>query len=140
MALGTIRCVHRIALQRGTGRFNQILVAAVGGLCIGIGLFSLVLGNSYWLAMCSSGLWTIGEMLAFPVLQVVLYNWAGETSKGKHMGFYQTIYAFANIAGPILGSWTFKLANGDVLWCLCGLLGILSFYLGKKTYAMARHY
>jgi MFS family permease len=77
-------------------------------------------------------------MLTFPVLQVVLYNRVSESRKGKHMGFYQTIYALANIVGPVLGSWIFKVGNGILLWGICGLLGTICVYLGNKIYIMTR--
>lgn len=126
-------CLLIIALQvwvvEKTRRFDQAIVAGLGAFLIGLGLFILILGSSYYLALVSAVIWTLGEILAFPVIQMSLYNKANEAARATHMGLYQSVYAFANVAGSAIGSWLYHFNQGLILWIVCGLCGIFCWRL-----------
>lgn len=135
-------CVLIIALQvwavEKTRHFDQAIVAGLGAFLIGLGLFILILGTNYYLALLSAVFWTLGEILAFPVIQMSLYNKANGTARATHMGLYQSVYAFANVAGSAIGSSLYHFSQGLVLWILCGLCGVFCWRLSytvreKKT-------
>ncbi len=111
-------------------RYSLFLSAAIGAFFIGFGMYLLSLGNSYFLAIISCFIWTVGEILTFPILQTLLYNRAKDDSKATHMGLYQTIYAFANVTGPILGSTAYQYKSGNGIWLLCGTMGAICLCVG----------
>jgi len=111
-------------------RYSLFLSAAIGAFLVGFGMYLLILGSSYFLAIISCFIWTVGEILTFPILQTLLYNRAKEDSKATHMGLYQTVYAFANVAGPILGSTAYQYRSGDGIWLLCGTMGVICLCVG----------
>jgi predicted MFS family arabinose efflux permease len=124
--------IFQISIVDAVNKFNQFLVAGVGSFLVGMGMFFLMLGSSYVLAIVSCFLWTIGEMLAFPVIQMLLYNRAKESNKATHIGLYQSVYSFANVAGPVLGSWAYKFHKGMGVWMMCGVLGLMCLFIGVK--------
>lgn len=111
-------------------KYSLFLSAAVGAFLVGFGMYLLILGSSYFLAIISCFIWTAGEILTFPILQTLLYNRAKDDSKATHMGLYQTVYAFANVTGPILGSMAYQYRFGDGIWLLCGAMGIICLFVG----------
>lgn len=115
-------------------KYSLFLSAAVGSFLIGFGMYLLMLGSSYFLAIMSCFIWTTGEILTFPILQTLLYNKAKDDSKATHMGLYQTVYAFANVTGPILGSMAYQYRSGDGIWLLCGTMGIICLCIGLILY------
>ncbi|MCD6045633.1 MAG: putative multidrug resistance protein family [Gammaproteobacteria bacterium] len=126
-------CLLIVALQvwivDKARRFDQAIVAGLGTFLIGFGLFILIFGTNYYLALASACIWTLGEILALPVIQMSLYHKAEETSRAVHLGLYQSVYAFANVAGSAIGSWLYQFYHGIVLWILCGLCGALCWRL-----------
>lgn len=111
-------------------KYNLFVSAAVGSFLIGFGMYLLIMGSSYFLAIISCFIWTTGEILTFPILQTLLYNKAKDDNKATHMGLYQTVYAFANVTGPILGSLAYQYRSGDGIWLLCGGMGIICLCIG----------
>ncbi|MGC1183221.1 MFS transporter [Legionella sp.] len=75
-------------------RYSLFLSAAVGAFLVGFGMYLLILGSSYFLTIISCFIWTVGEILTFPILQTLLYNRAKDDNKATHMGLYQTVYAW----------------------------------------------
>lgn len=107
-------------------RYDQYLITGSGIFFMGLGLFILPFMMSYKAAIFSCLLWTLGEILFTAVAQVLFYEHAAEGFKGKAMGIYQMLYAFANMVGPTLGTWLYQFEHGNVLWYVCGVLGLLS--------------
>ena len=107
-------------------RFNPILIAGIGTFFIGLGVGLIFLGSSYIFALFLCSVWTLGEILFFSTIQVVIYNHAHKNNKGKHMGAYQSVIALGNVFGPITGGWMYSYNKGTILWYSCILLGIFS--------------
>lgn len=122
--------LFQVSIVDFVNRYNQFLTAAIGSFLIGLGMFLLIFGHSYFLAMVSCLIWTIGEILAFPIIQMLLYNRSKEKNKAIHMGLYQSVYSFANVAGPILGSTAYQFEKGIGVWILCGALGVACLIIG----------
>jgi MFS family permease len=108
---------------------NQYLVAGSGIFLIGLGLFVLPFAHSYSFAIFSCLLWTTGEILVFAIIQTLFYEHAPERHKGKAMSVFQILIALANMIGPAIGMWMYSIGNGDLLWYLCGVLGLCSLLI-----------
>ena len=122
--------IFQVAIVESIEKLNQFLIAGFGTFLVGAGMFVLMFGDSYTLAIISCLLWTIGEILAFPIIQMLLYNRAKESSKATHIGLYQAVYSFANVVGPILGSWAYNFHNGTGVWMMCGMMGLICLIIG----------
>jgi MFS family permease len=117
--------LFQIPVLSSLKNINKNLIVGVGGLLVGLGLFILPFDNTYTLAVISCVLWTFGEILFFSVVQVLMYEQAPQHAKGKAMGVYQMLWAFASMVGPAAGSWLYEFDNGKLVWYLCGFLGLL---------------
>lgn len=115
-------------------KLNILMITGSGVFFIGFGMFLLPFGDSYYYAICSCLVWTLGELLFFSTIQVLIFEKASQHAKGKAMGVYQMITAFGNMSGPALGSWLYHFMNSTVLWYCCGLLGGISFLIFLFTY------
>jgi MFS family permease len=110
-------------------KFNQFITAGIGALLVGFGMLMLIFGSSYPVAVISCFLWTIGEILFFPIVQMLLYDRASESTKAVHTGLYQAVFSFANVIGPMLGSWMYQFQHGALVWISCGVLGLISLLI-----------
>ncbi len=117
-------------------KFNANYTAGVGALFLGLGFALLPLSVSYSMAIFSCVLWTLGEILFFSTVQVLVYERAKEHNRGHYMGVYQAVYTFALMLGPIGGSTVYGYLHGDILWYGCGALGVIAlafcYYCGMK--------
>ena len=108
---------------------NEIVLMGVGVLLIGIGHYVLVFVTNFSLAIISCILYTAGELLFFSIAQLICYQSGKEEQKGYLLGLYRGIYAVSRLIAPILGSLMYTFRDGDVLWCFCGVFGILCFVI-----------
>lgn len=113
--------------------FNAGLTSGLGSLFIGLGMGLLFLSSNYWFAITLCATWTLGEILYFSTIQVLIFKHASRNKKGQHMGIYQFIISFSNMIGPIIGSYLYKYSNNSI-WYLCLLLGIITLLLHKITH------
>jgi predicted MFS family arabinose efflux permease len=128
--------VFQVPLLNSLKNSNAVLLTGIGGFLIGAGFYLLPVSTTYAFALFSCTIWTIGEMLFFSTIQVLIYESASEKQKGKYMGIYQMIQSFSNMLGPLAGGYLYAFNNGKFLWQLCGLLGIctllIHFYMYNK--------
>jgi predicted MFS family arabinose efflux permease len=113
--------VHRL------GGRDPLKVVAVGSFlfCFGMGLLPFGAGFTYVaFTVC---VWTIGEMLTFPVLSGVVASRAGEANRGRYMGLFTLSFEGAYVIAPLAGTWMYQRFGPRTLWSCCGLLGFLLF-------------
>lgn len=123
-----IIALFQIPLLNYLNSLNSTITSGVGGLLIGLGMGLLFLSSNYWVACLLCVIWTLGEILYFSTIQVLIFDHAHKKRKGAHMGVYQFIIAFSNMIGPALGSFLYSYSS-DFLWGLCLTLGIFIFLL-----------
>lgn len=116
-------------------KVNPLLSSGLGALLIGLGLSSTYFGSTYFFAIIFCFVWTIGEILFFSTLQAMIYERADNSRKGRFMGLAQMTAAFANIVGPVTGSWLYSFNEGQWLWLVCLLFGILTCAIHFRLYA-----
>jgi MFS family permease len=125
-----LNCLLIIALQIPLSimlaRFNTYIVAGFGSLTIGFGFVLLIFSHQYWWAVISTAIWTLGEMVYFPLSQLLVYDLAPAHRKGWSMGLYQLTYAAANMAGPAIGSLLLAHGHPHWIWFLSGIFGTVT--------------
>ena len=111
------------------GRYNKVSMVGIGILLYGLGMFLLPFTSWYFMAIVFCFIYTLGEMLFFANAQLVFYQHGGARRKGRSMGLYQTTFATGLVVGPAAGGLIYHHFGGDVVWYLCGLIGVASFLL-----------
>lgn len=69
--------------------------------------------------------WTFGEMLALPILNVLVAARAPASHRGKYMGFYTMAFSIAFILAPVAGTYVYERFGSDTLWYSIGGLGVV---------------
>ncbi len=113
-------------------RRDRMSVVGVGALllCAGYGLMPY--HNATWYLALTVAVWTFGEMLALPILNVIVAERAGASVQGRYMGLYTMAYAIAFIVAPIAGTYLYDHFGPLVLWHAIGVLGI-GLWLGSAV-------
>lgn len=118
-------------------RHDRMMLIGAGALFIGLGFALMPFGSSAaWIAV-TIAVWTLGEMLALPLLNVVVADRAGAGQRGRYMGMYVMSYSLAFIAAPALGTFLYEHAGPDLLWYAAGAASIplaLGFVLLRRWF------
>jgi predicted MFS family arabinose efflux permease len=129
-----ILAFEMVLIQAVRNRSSMHLVGlGAFGLCVGFG--AMPFGSSLaWLAF-TVAIWTVGEMLALPILNVVVAERAEAGYQGEYMGLYTTAFSIAFIIAPLSGTLVYEHFGPAMLWYGVGGLGFvlrsLSVRLGR---------
>lgn len=98
-----------------------------GTALIGISflLFNMFPGGM-WLAMTSTLIITLGEMLSMPFMNTYWISRSGEASRGQYAGLYTVSWAMAQVLGPGTGGQLADRFGFTVLWWIIGGICALS--------------
>lgn len=111
--------VSQMYILRIIKNISQFFIMSLGCLIIGLGFFILIFGDTYFIAIASIVLITIGEMLFMPISQNLVYQTAKPETKGYYMGIYQALYASTLVFTPMLSSIVLEHdSNGLILWSI----------------------
>lgn len=111
--------VHRVA------RYDPLRMTGLGAFFLCLGLALLPLGRGFAYAAFTVLIWTIGEMLAFPIIAGVIANRADAGSVGRTMGLMNLSFATAYVIAPLAGTWVYQHLGPEALWYGCGAVGLL---------------
>lgn len=104
-------------------RDRMALVGAGGfALCAGFALMPLS-SNVAWLAL-TVAIWTLGEMLSLPILNVVVSERASAGYQGQYMGLYTMAFSLAFVLAPLAGTAVYERFGAQSLWYGMGALGV----------------
>lgn len=126
MAVNTIVIVlFEMVLVHSLSRRDPLKVSGVGAFffCAGLGL--LPFGSGFGYVIFTVLVWTVGEMLVFPIVSSAIADRAPEASRGSYMGMLNLSFAAAFVAGPLAGTWVYENLGPETLWYACGALGFL---------------
>ena len=98
---------------------------------VGAGAFALCAGFALmpwsstvpWLAL-TVAVWTLGEMLALPILNVVVSERASAGYQGQYMGLYTMAFSLAFVLAPLAGTYLYEHFGANTLWYTLGVLGL----------------
>jgi MFS family permease len=100
-------------------------VLGVGGFLFCAGFALLPLGSSFAYAAFTVAVWSVGEMLSFPISVAVVADRAAEANRGRYMGLYNLAFATAFVVAPLLGTWIYQSFGPRALWYGCGAVGVV---------------
>ncbi|HEX6903410.1 MAG TPA: MFS transporter [Thermoanaerobaculia bacterium] len=126
MAVNTIVIVlFEMVLVHSLSRRDPLKVSGVGAFffCAGLGL--LPFGSGFAYVIFTVLVWTVGEMLVFPIVSSAVADRAPEASRGSYMGMLNLSFAAAFVVAPLIGTWVYQDLGPQTLWYACGALGFL---------------
>jgi MFS family permease len=106
-------------------KFNHLKIIATGSLLLGIGFALLPFGSGFIYGAFTVVIWSIGEILVFPLIAGFIANRAGEKSRGKYLGMFNLSFSLALFIGPAMGTAVYQSLGPNLLWWSCGFLGIV---------------
>ncbi len=126
MAVNTVLIVaFEMILVHRVGALNPVRLVGLGGFLFGLGFAMLPFGSTFLYAVCAAVVWTVGEMLSFPLSAGVIANRAGDANRGVYMGLFTISFEGAWIFSPLLGTWIYQTWGPRVLWLGCGAVGLV---------------
>jgi predicted MFS family arabinose efflux permease len=100
--------------------------------CAGLGL--LTFGSSAaWVAF-TIVIWTVGEMISFPLATTAVAERAGKRNLGAYMGLYNFAWQAAFVVAPLAGTWVYQRYGSRTLWLSCGVVG-MAIWIGFQLLA-----
>jgi predicted MFS family arabinose efflux permease len=91
-------------------------------VCLGFGLMPLGAGTPY--VMLTVLVWSLGEMLALPLMNAVVADRAGPAHRGRYMGMITMSFSIAFMLAPLAGTFVLDRFGANALWYGVGLLGL----------------
>jgi MFS family permease len=111
-----------------TGTFAPMII---GAFLLFAGFSILPYGNGFAFAVFAVMVWTIGEILIFPLMSTYIANRASDKTRGKYMGLYTFTFSFAFIIGPIIGTYFYQIEKSMMFYIMqvVGIITTLAFIL-----------
>ena len=106
-------------------KYPPMLVMALGTLLFAVGFTMYGLFSSYVWFMLAMVIITIGEMVAVPVSNAEVINFAPEDMRGRYNAVYGLAWTIPSMIGPYLAGLIMDNYNPNWLWYACGILGAL---------------
>jgi MFS family permease len=126
MAVNTVIIVaFEMILVHRVGAMDPLRLVGVGGFLFGLGFALLPFGSTFLYVVFSVAVWTVGEMLSFPLAAGAVANRAGDANRGLYMGLFTLSFEGAWIFSPILGTWIYQTWGPRTLWLGCGAVGLV---------------
>jgi len=118
--------VFQFRITRETDKHPPLPVVALGAALVAVGLGMFGLGDDIPWFVLSMVILTIGEMIAFPVSQVIVAALAPEDKRGRYMAAFGWAWTVAVALGPLLGGLVLDNFVPQMLWIFTGLVGLVS--------------
>lgn len=116
---GALICLTELPLTTVTRRHSSRTVMSVGFLVFGSGFVMTGYVSTLPLLATAAILWTIGEMLYFPMSAAHVANASPADMRGRYQGAWGIAWGTGAVLGPVLGTHLFEW-NPRALWWLCG--------------------
>ena len=116
--------LFEMVLVHWAERRDRMTVVGIGALLVCLGFGLMPLGATVVFAAFTVVVWTMGEMLALPLLNAVVAERAGSANRGRYMGLYNMAYSIAFIIAPAAGTSVYDHFGPSVLWVAIGGLGV----------------
>ena len=128
-----------------TKRNEEMPSVAIGAFLIAISFFVFnIFGFYTWVAIVAMVFIVFGEILNFPFSTAVALSRSHVSNRGRYMGVFSMTFSFCFIFSPWMGMKIIELYNYETLWCVMGILSIIStlglFYLGKTYKPVFNHH
>ncbi len=101
----------------------------IGAVLAAVGFGALAVARDIVPLVISIIIWTVGEMIFFPVTASYASEIAPPNKRGEYMGYYQMTFSFAFSAGPWLGTVVYQNYGSVILWSGALVMGLVTAVL-----------
>src|SRR4029077_286656 len=121
--------LFEMVLIHSLARRDPLKVAGFGAflLCGGLALLPFGTGLGFGYVLVSVAIWTMGEMLTFPLLTTAVADRAPEATRGAYMGLLNFSIAASFVVAPLVGTWVYQNLGPRTLWLSGGVVGIVAW-------------
>ncbi len=125
---GVIICLTELPLTSYTRRRPARRVMTLGMLVIGAGFLMTGFVRSVPLLMLTVVIWTVGEMLYFPMASAHVANVSPPDMRGRYQGAWGIAWGLGAVLGPVGGTALFAL-DPRMVWFVCALVSAVGAWL-----------
>lgn len=100
-----------------------VLTAGFAILPLGAGLPA---GGAITMALLSTAIYTIGEMLLMPPQVALMMQRADTGRAGHYLALYNGVWGGRTMLAPLLGNTVYATWGGHAVWLMCALLGAVA--------------
>ncbi|PAW50999.1 MFS transporter [Pseudomonas moraviensis] len=97
-----------------------------GCVLLAVGLGMLPLGSGLLYACLSTVIWTLGEALFMPPLNVLVMQHAQTGKRGRYFGLFFMAWSASALLSPVLGGQLYGQFGGHSVWLASAVLALLS--------------
>lgn len=127
--LMAFNCIGVVLLQPWLApllrRFDQARLLAASVLMFGVGYWINAFASSLPIYLIGATLWTVGEVVGFPVASALVANLAPVDLRGRYHGAYSMSWGVAMGLSPIVGGQVLHRVGAPTLWWGCLAAGVL---------------
>jgi len=131
-ALLSINAIMVVFLQfwvtRKLENFSPMLMMAAGSFLYAIGFALYGFVSTFGFFIIAMVIITIGEMVVSPFQQSTVAGFAPEEMRGRYMAVSGLTWSIAFTIGPYFAGLIIDGANPNLLWIVCGILGVLAAF------------
>jgi MFS family permease len=113
-------------ITRRAERKPPMLMMALGAFFIAAGLALYGFVETFWWFAVAITILTIGEMIAIPISNALVAHFAPEEMRGRYNFIYGMSWGIAFAVGPYLAGRVMDNYDPNLLWYMCGLIGMLA--------------
>lgn len=113
-------------ITRRAEKNPPMLMMALGAFFIASGMALYGFVESFGWFVLAIAILTVGEMIAIPISNAIVANFSPEDMRGRYNFIYGLSWGIAFGAGPYLAGRILDNYNPNLLWVMCGIVGLLS--------------
>lgn len=100
-------------------RFDAASMLAISALLFGVGYGLNAIGGSLAIYGIGTALWTVGEVVGFPVASTVVANLAPAELRGRYQGAFAMCWGVAFTIAPLGAGEVIQRLGARALWLIC---------------------
>lgn len=131
-ALISINAIIVVALQfwltRRLEKYKPLIMMAIGTFLYAVGFALYGFIDGFPLFTVAMIVITIGEMVVAPFQQSLVASFAPEDMRGRYMAVSGLTWGIAFAIGPYFAGLLLDSANPNLLWVMCGFIGLLATF------------
>jgi predicted MFS family arabinose efflux permease len=119
--------LFEMVLVHAIEKRSPLKVVALASLLVGLG-FGLTPYATTAIALVGTVLlWTLGEMLAAPMMQTWVANRSNDSNRGQYLAAYSMVFSLTSVAAPWAGTRIYQHIGPDWVWHACLAIGVIAF-------------
>lgn len=121
--LMALNCAGVVVLQPliapRLSRLDAAWMLALSSALFGAGYGINAVGGSLWVYGIGTALWTVGEVVGFPVASTLVANLAPPALRGRYQGAFSMCWGLSLVLSPLAAGAALQHLGPRALWLLC---------------------